>query len=104
MGMPSKTGCVKSASDGYSFGVLPRIVAQILPRQRQPGREHPDRQIHRKQVLEVHIADRNMHAKSGDKSGQAAQQDQKPKVDDKDYHSALDRLPDQKYDPWRGTR
>jgi Spy/CpxP family protein refolding chaperone len=42
--------------------------------------------------------------KHNKKSGQAAQQDQKPKVDDKDYHSALDRLPDQKYDPWRGTR
>jgi hypothetical protein len=42
--------------------------------------------------------------KHGKKSGQGAQQDQKPKVDDKDYHSALERLPDQKYDPWRGAR
>jgi hypothetical protein len=29
---------------------------------------------------------------------------QKPKVDDKAYRSALDRMSDQKYDPWRDLR
>jgi hypothetical protein len=29
---------------------------------------------------------------------------QKPKVDDKDYRSALDRMSDQKYDPWHDLR
>jgi hypothetical protein len=29
---------------------------------------------------------------------------QKPKVDDKEYRSALDRMSDQKYDPWRDLR
>ena len=28
----------------------------------------------------------------------------KAKVDDKDYKAALDRLPQQKYDPWGTTR
>lgn len=28
----------------------------------------------------------------------------KTKANDKDYKSALDRLPDQKYDPWGTTR
>lgn len=28
----------------------------------------------------------------------------KPKVDDKGYRSALDRLPDKKYDPWANQR
>jgi hypothetical protein len=38
-------------------------------------------------------------------SGQKTQQqDQKPKVDDKDYRSAIDRLPNQTFDPWHGAR
>jgi hypothetical protein len=38
--------------------------------------------------------------------GQAKKPDEpaKKKVDDKDYKSALDRLPDKKFDPWRETR
>jgi hypothetical protein len=28
----------------------------------------------------------------------------KPKVDEKAYQSALDKLPDQKFDPWRTLR
>jgi hypothetical protein len=28
----------------------------------------------------------------------------KPKVDEKAYQSALDKLPDQKFDPWRSLR
>jgi Spy/CpxP family protein refolding chaperone len=27
-----------------------------------------------------------------------------PRADDKAFRSAIDQLPDQKYDPWRGTR
>lgn len=43
--------------------------------------------------------------KHGRKSGQDSKQDdQKPKVNEKDYRSAIDRLPDQKFDPWRGAR
>jgi len=39
------------------------------------------------------------------RSGTAAKtQDEKPKADDKDYRSAIGRLPDQKFDPWRNTR
>jgi hypothetical protein len=30
--------------------------------------------------------------------------EEKPKADDKDYHAAISRLPDQKFDPWRNTR
>jgi hypothetical protein len=29
---------------------------------------------------------------------------QPPKVDQKAYHSALDNLPDKKFDPWRNMR
>jgi hypothetical protein len=29
---------------------------------------------------------------------------QKPKADDKEYRSAIDRLPDQKFDPWKNAR
>jgi hypothetical protein len=37
--------------------------------------------------------------------GQHQRSDQpKRKVDDKDYKSALDKLPDQKFDPWGGVR
>jgi hypothetical protein len=32
------------------------------------------------------------------------QREPKKKYDDKDYKSAIDRLPDQKYDPWRNIR
>jgi len=31
-------------------------------------------------------------------------QEQKPKADDKDYRSAIGRLPDQKFDPWKDVR
>jgi hypothetical protein len=31
-------------------------------------------------------------------------QEKKTKVDDKGYRSAIDRLPDEKFDPWRNTR
>ena len=34
----------------------------------------------------------------------AKTQEEKPKADDKDYHAAIGRLPDQKFDPWRNTR
>ena len=38
-------------------------------------------------------------------TGQKTQdQEKKPKVDDKAYRSAIDRLPDQKFDPWANTR
>jgi hypothetical protein len=39
-------------------------------------------------------------------TGQKTQEQEKkqPKVDDKEYRSAIDRLPDQKFDPWRNTR
>ena len=30
--------------------------------------------------------------------------EQKPKVDDKAYRAAIDRLPDQKFDPWKSAR
>jgi Spy/CpxP family protein refolding chaperone len=32
------------------------------------------------------------------------QQDKKPGVDEKDYHSALDRLTNQPFDPWHDSR
>lgn len=32
------------------------------------------------------------------------QREPKKKYDDKDYKSALERMPDQKYDPWRNIR
>jgi hypothetical protein len=31
-------------------------------------------------------------------------QEKKTKVDDKGYRSAIERLPDQKFDPWHNTR
>jgi hypothetical protein len=34
----------------------------------------------------------------------AKTQEQKPKVDDKEYRAAIDRLPDQKFDPWKNAR
>jgi hypothetical protein len=34
----------------------------------------------------------------------AKTQEQKPKVDDKEYRSAIDRLPDQTFDPWKNAR
>jgi hypothetical protein len=38
-------------------------------------------------------------------SGQKTQdQEKKTKVDDKGYRSAIERLPDQKFDPWHDTR
>ena len=38
-------------------------------------------------------------------NGQQTQQaDKKPKVDDKAYRSAIDSLPNQKFDPWRNVR
>jgi hypothetical protein len=38
-------------------------------------------------------------------NGQQTQQaDKKPKVDDKAYRSAIDALPNQKFDPWRNAR
>jgi hypothetical protein len=38
-------------------------------------------------------------------SGQQTQQaDKKPKVDNRAYRSAIDSLPDQKFDPWRNAR
>jgi hypothetical protein len=30
--------------------------------------------------------------------------EQKPKADDKAYRAAIDRLPDQKFDPWKSAR
>ncbi len=39
------------------------------------------------------------------RNGSAAKtQEQKPKVDDKEYRAAIDRLPDQKFDPWKNAR
>jgi hypothetical protein len=35
---------------------------------------------------------------------QKTEQQTKTKANDKDYKSALDRLPDQKYDPWGTAR
>jgi hypothetical protein len=32
------------------------------------------------------------------------EQEQKPKADDKAYRTAIDHLPDQKFDPWKNTR
>jgi hypothetical protein len=43
------------------------------------------------------------HGKNGPASAQKSQQ-QTPKADEKAYRSALDRLPDQKFDPWRNVR
>jgi hypothetical protein len=44
----------------------------------------------------------------GRRGGRGGQSDNKkpttPRADDKAFRSAIDRLPDQKYDPWRGTR
>lgn len=43
----------------------------------------------------------------GDKRhrGNAEKKEQrKPKVDEKAYQSAIDKLPDQKFDPWRTVR
>jgi Spy/CpxP family protein refolding chaperone len=38
-------------------------------------------------------------------TGQKTQgQEKKTKVDDKGYRSAIDRLPDQKFDPWKNAR
>jgi hypothetical protein len=34
----------------------------------------------------------------------AKTQEQKPKADDKAYRTAIDRLPDQKFDPWKNAR
>jgi Spy/CpxP family protein refolding chaperone len=39
------------------------------------------------------------------RSGSGAKtQEQRPKVDDKEYRAAIDRLPDQKFDPWKNAR
>ncbi|HUI95172.1 MAG TPA: hypothetical protein VLX44_05425 [Xanthobacteraceae bacterium] len=35
---------------------------------------------------------------------QKTEQQTKSKADEKDYKSALDRIPEQKYDPWGTTR
>jgi hypothetical protein len=34
----------------------------------------------------------------------AGSQEQKPKVDEKDYRSAIERLPDKAFDPWHDAR
>jgi hypothetical protein len=36
--------------------------------------------------------------------GQEHQADKPKKADDKGYNAALSKLPDQKYDPWKGVR
>ena len=36
--------------------------------------------------------------------GQKTEQQPKSEANDKDYKSALDRIPEQKYDPWGTTR
>jgi hypothetical protein len=41
----------------------------------------------------------NRHRGKAEKSEQ-----RKPKVDEKAYQSAIDKLPDQKFDPWRTVR
>jgi hypothetical protein len=43
------------------------------------------------------------HGKRSPASAQKSEQ-QTPKADEKAYRSALDRLPDQKFDPWRNMR
>ncbi|HXW27675.1 MAG TPA: hypothetical protein VEK73_23205 [Xanthobacteraceae bacterium] len=49
-------------------------------------------------------------AQMGNKAGggggqrQEKKEDAKPKVDEKGYKSSLDRIPDQKYDPWGKVR
>jgi hypothetical protein len=44
--------------------------------------------------------------RTNDRPGGAPPPQEKPtkRANDKDYKSALDRLPDQKYDPWAKTR
>jgi hypothetical protein len=42
------------------------------------------------------------HRKGGGQKTE--QQDKKPMVDEKDYHSAIDRLPNQPFDPWHDSR
>src|ERR1700751_2436682 len=43
------------------------------------------------------------HGKRSPASAQKSEQ-QTPKADEKAYRSALDRMPDQKFDPWRNVR
>lgn len=38
------------------------------------------------------------------KESKESQAPKRPSSEDKDYKSAIDRLPDQKYDPWRNMR
>jgi hypothetical protein len=38
------------------------------------------------------------------KEGPKQEQPKEKKYDDKDYKAAIERLPDQKFDPWRNMR
>jgi hypothetical protein len=55
---------------------------------------------------QAQMASQGMANRTNDRPGGAPPPLEAPKkrVNDKDYKSSLDRLPDQKYDPWAKTR
>jgi len=55
-------------------------------------------------TLSAHAQEGGRGSKHRGGGDQKAAQQPKNKANDKDYKSALDRLPDQKYDPWGTTR
>jgi hypothetical protein len=52
------------------------------------------------------MASQGMANRQNDRPGGASPPQEKhaPRANDKDYKSSLNRLPDQKYDPWAKTR
>jgi hypothetical protein len=55
---------------------------------------------------QAQVAGQGMANRQNDRQGgaPAPQEKQTPRANDKDYKSSLNRLPDQKYDPWAKTR
>ena len=55
---------------------------------------------------QAQVASQGMANRSNDRPGGAPPPQEKPtkRANDKDYKSSLDRLPDQKFDPWAKTR
>jgi hypothetical protein len=55
---------------------------------------------------QAQMASQGMANRQSDRPGGAPPPQEKPtkRANEKDYKSSLDRLPDQKYDPWAKTR
>jgi hypothetical protein len=71
-----------------------RVADRARPCPRDAGRARGDAQLRRD-------VGRGHRKGTGQKT---RDQEKKPKVDDKAYRSAIDRLPDQEFDPWANTR